>query len=561
MMREVEDDKLKQKEYAMEERLEVQRDQLKKRFAAEQARDLPIDFNAAEKNRKKFEEVFMKQSAQEGEGAKDKEDMDTIEKEFGIEAAFGKKKVQPTPAAHVNDSQGNPSLASIEAGEAGNQNNNYRQKMIEIENQGKASLDEIKKRQQRNIESQMNLDQDYRPQVISGAPVQGYGLNRGRSAKPAVDLQKPQGHVPARYESDADLKGALDRLGQARKDYLPRPEDVLPFLPTAKQIAENQAVRNVKEEMLMMRGHVLTSFQKMRNDLENLQTDVATGGARFKYAQAEFQDNLKREMHSRNNQVVDVLDHIRQWNPNQAVLPQDQQFSHKTLQKVPGFTIPQLNFEAATLEIKQRLEAMRNPQAFQNSAAQKIGILATSSTAQFKPSEYIKAESISSGRLMINPQSRYLVEAIAEEMNRIEYLRQFNPGVAGTKNREVPRMSSTPSEKSRASSTNLPAVDTRAKPSAKDAKDLKFSDTFERDGKKLDHGLEEDEINDEVGNLEQAEEEQDEVEDLANIEGEEEQQGQEEQQGEEEQEQVAGEEEQPEPEPVPAANSQPKKRS
>ena len=60
-----------------------------------------------------------------------------------------------------------------------------------------------------------------------------------------------------------------------------------------------------------MRGHILSSFQKMKSDLESIRTDVAKSNTRFKYAQAEFQDSLNREMVSRDAQNIDVLDHIK----------------------------------------------------------------------------------------------------------------------------------------------------------------------------------------------------------------------------------------------------------
>jgi len=211
-------------------------------------------------------------------------------------------------------------------------------------------------------------------------------------------------------------------------------------LPTAKQIIENQAVRDVKGEMIQMRGHILTSFQKMRNDLENIRTDVAKSNSRFKYAQAEFQDNLRREMASRDDQNIDILDHIRQWNPNQVVNPMDNQYSHKTLSKVPDFAIPQLNFEAVTNEIKQRLEALKNPHVFRNTAANKLQEYQSRTTTMIRPSEYFSAESLRNNAVMFNPQSKYLDEVMEEERMKVEKERSQQQKLSNYSNNNAGRV-------------------------------------------------------------------------------------------------------------------------
>ena len=540
MMKDIEQEKRRQEDFTFDEIYNKQTENIQRRLQDEKKRDQQINFGAAEKTMKMFDDLFLKGKADQ--------DVGDIEKQFDIDYIFKKKKVNGvvnlTDAENSGqDKEFNPSSNNSKnqpfeqsgADRIPGENYNIRQKLQDIENQSRSKQEEIKKQQQKNIQSQMDIDREFRPQVIGGAPVQGYGLNRGALQRQgsAEMNRNSRGYGQARYESEADMKGMLDRVGQARKDYLPKAEDVLPFLPTAKQIAENQATRNVREEMMNMRGHVLTSFQKIRNDLENLRTDVAKGDTRFKYAQAEFQDSLKREMASRDNQVMDVLDNIRQWNPNQTVLPLDQQYSQKTLAKVPGFTIPQLNFEAATLEIKQRLELLKNPNAFQNTAAQKLAILSTNNNTYIKPEDYIKAESIRSGKLMINPQSRYLVEVMEEEQERLDRLRQLELNTRGfatnhsSKNHSQSnqRIGSTPSERSRASSMNqeekevVPDGQKEEEDRPEDkTSNIRVSDTFEKDGKKLDENN--DEIIDEVGEVKNEDDDNDEVEDLDNIMGE-----------------------------------------
>jgi hypothetical protein len=219
-----------------------------------------------------------------------------------------------------------------------------------------------------------------------------------------------------------DQQGALQRYDQAKRDYYKgiNKEDILPFLPTTKQIMENQAVRDVKGEMLMMRGHILTNFQKMRADVDNIKEDVAKGNTRFKYAQAEFQDSLKREMAMRDNQMIDVLDHIRQWNPNQVVHPQDHQYSQKHLSKVPDFSIPQLNFESVTNEMRQRLEELKNPHVFKNTAARKLEEFNSRTNVMVNPTQYIRPEDLRNGNFFVNPQSKYLDQVLDEERNKVE---------------------------------------------------------------------------------------------------------------------------------------------
>jgi hypothetical protein len=232
-----------------------------------------------------------------------------------------------------------------------------------------------------------------------------------------------------------DQHSALERYDQAKRDYYKgiNKEDIMPFLPTTKQILENQAVRDVKGEMLMMRGHILTNFQKMRQDMDNIKGDVAKSNTRFKYAQAEFQDSLKREMAMRDNQMIDVLDHIRQWNPNQVVHPQDQQVSQKHLSKVPDFYIPQLNFESVTNELRQRLEELKNPHVFRNAAARKLEEYNTKDKVMVNPHQYVKPEDLRNGNFFVNPQSRYLDEVLEEErqkadMERAQRLKHLQQG-------------------------------------------------------------------------------------------------------------------------------------
>lgn len=216
------------------------------------------------------------------------------------------------------------------------------------------------------------------------------------------------------------MHGALDRYEQAKREHYRglNKEEIMPFLPTTKQIIENQAVRDVKGEMILMRGHILSNFQKMRSDMDRIREDVAKSDTRFKYANAEYQDSLKREMSMRDNQMIDVLDHIRQWNPNQVVHPQDQQYSHKHLAKVPDFYIPQLNFESMTNELRQKLEELKNPHVFRNTAARKLDEYQSQTKFMVEPKTYIRAEELRAGSVFVNPNSKYLDEVIEQDRHQ-----------------------------------------------------------------------------------------------------------------------------------------------
>lgn len=175
---------------------------LKKRYEDEQRREQAIDYGSVAKNREKFEQIFL----QRGGGAKTKaenkdqkennQEADTQPKEgikeenkgtengatnyeeaFDTEAIFRRKK----PAYSLENSR--QEKPYFETSFASNElDSQPRPKQVDNDSDYNADLEEIKRQQQRNIKNQMDLDKDYRPHVINGAPIQGYGLNRNKQA-------------------------------------------------------------------------------------------------------------------------------------------------------------------------------------------------------------------------------------------------------------------------------------------------------------------------------------------------------------------------------------------
>lgn len=200
MQRDIEEDKKRQKELYNEEKLKHQQEMMQKRYEDEQRREMPIDYGLVAKNREKFEKVFLKSGKSVAEkpsaqgdrqaderGSIDKTPQDNlpdndigvdskIEDVFDAEVIFRRQK----PAYSVENSrQEKPNYETSFA------SNDYdapqsKQKRNENHNEYKDSLDDIKRQQQRNILNQMGVENEYRPQVIGNAPIQGYGLNRNR---------------------------------------------------------------------------------------------------------------------------------------------------------------------------------------------------------------------------------------------------------------------------------------------------------------------------------------------------------------------------------------------
>lgn len=199
--KEVEDEKNRQRDMYQEQKFKQEQDLLKRRYEDEQRRELAIDYGSVAKNREKFEQVFLQRGAapQKNAGKDQAEaekideappkerpvednrpannDNTNIEEVFDAEAIFRRKK--PTYSVE-NSRQERPYLeASVASNDFESQ---PRPRVSENDLEYNNGLKEIKRQQERNIMNQMELDKGYRPHVINGAPIQGYGLNRSKTA-------------------------------------------------------------------------------------------------------------------------------------------------------------------------------------------------------------------------------------------------------------------------------------------------------------------------------------------------------------------------------------------
>lgn len=196
--KEIEDEKEKQKQLYNEEKFMNDQEVLYKRYEDERRRELAIDYSSVAKNREKFEKVFLhgegkpkrqRDKRSEDDDVKDHEgreenipkNADTgenptekLEEAFDEEAIFRRKK----PAYSVENSK--LERPNFETSFASNEVEQPLHKLKSSENnlEYQRDLDEIKRRQQRNILGQMEVENEYRPHVIGNAPIQGYGLNR-----------------------------------------------------------------------------------------------------------------------------------------------------------------------------------------------------------------------------------------------------------------------------------------------------------------------------------------------------------------------------------------------
>lgn len=161
-----------------------------------------IDYSSVAKNREKFEQVFLQRGNNgKGKSNENKENLENekndegiadgkseenkpndngasnIEEVFDTEAIFRRKK----PAYSLENSR--QEKPYLETSFASNEPElNPKPRNVDNDSDYNTDLQEIKRQQQRNIMNQMELDRDYRPHVINGAPIQGYGLNRNKQA-------------------------------------------------------------------------------------------------------------------------------------------------------------------------------------------------------------------------------------------------------------------------------------------------------------------------------------------------------------------------------------------
>lgn len=200
MQKEIEEDKIRQRELYNEQKFQHDQEMLRKRYEDEQRREMHIDYGQVAKNREKFQKVFMKSGKNITEKSDAKEERDgkidgsggneldqmapendigadsKIEDVFDAEVIFRRQK----PAYSVENSRNE--RPNFETSFASNEFDvpQNKPKRDNNPNDFKDSLDDIKRQQQRNIMNQMEVEREYRPHVIGNAPIQGYGLNRNR---------------------------------------------------------------------------------------------------------------------------------------------------------------------------------------------------------------------------------------------------------------------------------------------------------------------------------------------------------------------------------------------
>lgn len=424
-LKEVEDGKLKQKEMQLDEKLKMEREIESRRLQEERARDLEIDYGSIEKNRKKFDNLFQQDGA-----------ADDILDKFVKEEVFGNKKPTNTPQSGPQPAfRREGSFGPEDFGDAPPRN---RGSQAETDDNYNQQTYEIRKLQSENLRYQMETEKELRPQVNNLAQIQGYGMNRQR--KPSAG--EPMGVRDYEFEQQA----ALGRWDQNIRDRyaLQDRANPLPFLPTAKEIIANQVTRDVKDEMLRMRGAIISNMDQMRRDVERIKSDAVKSDTRFKYAQRSYQDQLQKEMAQRDDMVVDILDGVRGWKPGGIAYASRNGIKEVTIEKAPEWRIPVLDFTEVTRELKEKLDALkgikpvRNPESLmlqkQTGPSNVQGSRMPMSFAQptqgggskasqptsIQFNQYISSDQLQEYNLKLNPESKFITQALEQERSRIQ---------------------------------------------------------------------------------------------------------------------------------------------
>lgn len=75
------------------------------------------------------------------------------------------------------------------------------------------------------------------------------------------------------------------------RNVLSNEPNVLPFIPTAKEILHQQSMRDVRAEIMHLRGNILESQQKLRNELESIRADVVKSTLKKHQAVSQYGPN------------------------------------------------------------------------------------------------------------------------------------------------------------------------------------------------------------------------------------------------------------------------------
>ena len=131
-------------------------------------------------------------------------------------------------------------------------------------------------------------------------------------------------------------------------------DDVLPLVPTAKEIMASGAQRDVRHEILNLRGQILMNQGKLEQDLEKIKMDAVKSGQKNHYGSYE-----NKTLQNHFDSMPNLYQAVGNWAPGNPTMSNTE---HKYLVNIThGVNIPKLDFNVMIGEINERLRDVRNP--------------------------------------------------------------------------------------------------------------------------------------------------------------------------------------------------------
>ena len=132
--------------------------------------------------------------------------------------------------------------------------------------------------------------------------------------------------------------------------------NLLPFIPTAKEILHQQSMRDVRGEILNLRGNILESQQKLRNELESIRSDVIKSTMKKNYAQGQYNQQSS-------NRIGGVWSN---YGTGKSYMDGEDNFYKKIDVGTAGYgdekwQIPVIDFDKVYGQINRKFEELRNP--------------------------------------------------------------------------------------------------------------------------------------------------------------------------------------------------------
>lgn len=243
-----------------------------------------------------------------------------------------------------------------------------------------------------------------------------YGEQGGQSFKdfsfgPNAQQQYQQYYL----QNQQPLDSNHPMMQKYNRNPLDNEKNLLPFIPTAKEILHQQSMRDVRAEIMHLRGNILESQQKLRSELESIRSDVIKSTMKKNYAHGLYNQY-------KTNKIGGVWSN---YGAGKSSMDGQDNFYKKIDVGTVGYgenkwQIPVIDFEKVYGQMNRKFEELRNP----NYIEKKEGDILDKIYGEQDASGQYKTEPLGGLRFdpqsaaFINIKSKYLDEVMAEDRDR-----------------------------------------------------------------------------------------------------------------------------------------------